>query len=216
MADPSTAEQLLIHNYMAITATSSGDNKPKELVPEGNHVARCVSMVQIGTVEENYLNEVKVANKVRITWELPQETRVFNPEKGEQPFVVNKEYTLSMHEKASLRGDLQRWRGKPFTDEEAKAFDITKLLGAACMVNVVHRRSADGLKTYERVDGITPMPKGMECPPQVNPTFELTWEDFDMDKFLTLPSFLQDKIRSSKEWAAWQPVPQTTKDDLPF
>jgi hypothetical protein len=57
-----------------------------------------------------------------ITWELPTELEVFHEEKGEEPYVVSKTYTLSMHEKATLRRDLESWRGQGFTEKEAEAF----------------------------------------------------------------------------------------------
>lgn len=47
--------------------------------------------------------------------ELPTELRVFSEKKGEQPLVIDKEYTLSMAEKSNLRKDLKLWRGKEFT-----------------------------------------------------------------------------------------------------
>jgi len=185
---------------MAITATNEGGVQTREQVPSGNHVARCVKMIHIGTVNTEYLGEVKVQNKIRIGWELPNETRIFNPDKGEQPMLIENNYTLSMHEKASLRAMLQSWRGKAFTEEEAKAFDVTKLLGVACMLNVIHKPSKDGQKVYANIAGVTPLPKGFECPPQINPTFELNYDEFDDDKFESLPTFIKDEMKGSVEY----------------
>jgi len=185
---------------MAITATNEGGVQTREQVPSGNHVARCVKMIHIGTVNTEYLGEVKVQNKIRIGWELPNETRVFNPDKGEQPMVIENTYTLSMHEKASLRAMLQNWRGKAFTDEEAKGFDVTKLLGVPCMLNVIHKPSKDGQKVYANISGVTPLPKGFVCPEQVNPTFELNYDEFDKEKFDSLPKFIQEEMQDSVEY----------------
>lgn len=204
-----------------ITAKTS--EKSYELVPAGNHVARCISMIEIGTVDETFQGEPKKLHKVRITWELPLETKVFHEEKGEQPFVVSKEYTLSFHEKATLRKDLQAWRGKAFTEDEARGFDITKLLGVPCMVNVVHVESKNG-NTYSNVAGLSPIPKGMTCPEQVNPTFVLSYDEFDFKKFDTLPKWLQEKMQTTPEYHKVS-NPKTVKevaktlpkeDDLPF
>ena len=82
-------------------------------------------MVHIGKVEEEYLGEKKMQNKVRITWELHEEKKVFKEENGEQPFVLSKEFSLSMHEKSSLRKWLESWRGKAFTEDESKLSDST-------------------------------------------------------------------------------------------
>ena len=124
---------------MAINATNSGTQR--ELIPAGNYIARCYQMIEIGTVEEIIIGEKKTLRKVRIGWELPDELRVFNPEKGEQPCVISQEFTLSMNEKANLRKMLASWRGKDFTEDEARCFDISKLLGVPCMLNIIHKPS---------------------------------------------------------------------------
>ena len=91
----------------------------KQVAP-GTYVARCISMLEIGTIREDFQGVPRSVQKVQIRWELPTELEVFNPEKGEEPFSVSKTYTLSMHEKSNLRKDLESWRGKGFTEEEAK------------------------------------------------------------------------------------------------
>lgn len=212
---------------MAIIATAA--NSQRELIPAGNYVARCYQMIHIGTITETIMGEEKTLNKVRIGWELPTELKVFKEENGEQPRVISKEFTLSMHEKSSLRKALASWRGKDFTEGEAKAFDITKLLGATCMLNIIHKPSKDGLKTYEEIAGITPMPKGFECPPQINKTTVWDYDNPDNALFDSLPDFIKDKIKSSLEYqkmmqpeathmnqeAIYNPSPETI-DDLPF
>ena len=187
---------------MPINATSNGSTS-RELIPASNYIARCYKMIQIGTVQEIILGEKKILNKVRIGWELPTELKVFNEEKGEQPLVIDKEFTLSMHEKSGLRAMLKSWRGKDFTEEEAKCFDITKLIGVPCMLNIIHKPSKkDATKIYEEIAGITPMPKGMICPTQMNPTFVLSYDDFNTDQFNSLPEFIKSKMMTSLEYVA--------------
>jgi hypothetical protein len=150
---------------------------------------------------------------------------VFKEENGEQPYVLSKEFTLSMHEKSSLRATLEAWRGKGFTEDEAKSFDVTKLLGVPCMVNVIHKVSKAG-KTFADIKGVTPMPKGLQCPEAINEKFEFSVLEFDEAKFNTLPDFLKDKIKSSKEFKELQQpnnvdthseeTVQENEDDLPF
>lgn len=209
---------------MPIIATTN--QTQRELVPVGNHLAICYQMIEIGTVEEIVMNEKKILKKVRIGWELPNETKVFNEEKGEQPFVMSKEYTLSMHEKSTLRADLKSWRGKDFSEDEAKAFDITKLLGKPCMINVIHKPSKDGLKTYSQISAITGVPKGMTVPPQSNRTICLSYDNFDENEFNALPDFIKDKMKTSIEYAAMKQPNHVNMsqaehvsepvDDLPF
>ena len=187
---------------MPINATSNG-SAPRELIPADNYIARCYKMIEIGTVEEVILGEKKILHKVRIGWELPTEMRVFDKEKGEQPLVIDKEYTLSMNEKANLRKDLKSWRGKDFTEDEARSFDITKLIGAPCMLNIIHKPSKkDPSKVYEEIAGITPMPKGVPCPEQINRSFVLSYDEFDVELFDMLPDFIKNKMITSVEYQA--------------
>lgn len=184
---------------MAIIATSNG-NPNYEPIATGNYPARCFSMVHIGTIEENILGVVKKLNKVRISWELPTELKVFKEENGEQPQIISKEFTLSMHEKATLRGFLKNWRGKDFTDEEARAFDIEKLLGAPCMLNITHKTKKDGSGVYAEIGSISTMPKGFPCPDQISPSFVFTYEVFDQGVFDSLPEFMRNKMVNSDEY----------------
>jgi hypothetical protein len=184
---------------MAIIATSNGSTN-FEPMATGNYPARCYSMIHIGTVDEVILGTKKTLNKVRITWELPTELKVFKEENGEQPLSISKEFTLSMHEKATLRGFLKNWRGKDFTEEEAKSFDIEKLIGAPCMLNITHKKSKDGTKTYAEIGSISTMPKGFPCPEQINPSYVWTYEDFNTEKFNALPDYLKAKMVNSVEY----------------
>jgi hypothetical protein len=209
---------------MAIIATSNGA-KNYEPVEAGTYAARCYSMVHIGTVTDSFEGKEKQLNKVRLSWELPTELKVFKEENGEEPYSLGKSFTLSMHEKATLRKFLAGWRGKDFTDEEAKSFDITKLLGVPCMISVIHKVSKDG-KKYAEISSLSRLPKGMECPEQINPSFEFSVLEFDQAKFDTLPEWLQNEVRASQEYKNLKqpnhqdlgsaPSHDNEEDDLPF
>jgi hypothetical protein len=209
---------------MAINATNKGT--PRELIPAGNYIARCYQMIEIGTVSEIVMGKPVTQHKVRIGWELPTELKVFDEKKGEQPLAISKEYTLSLNEKSNLRKDLKSWRGKDFTEAEANKFDITKLLGVPCMLNIIHKPSqSDPTRVYEQIAGITPLPKGYVAPPQINKTFELSYDSFDLFKFDSLPDFIKQKMMGSLEFVAIKNPHQKTidanditepMDDLPF
>ena len=146
------------------------------------------------------------------------------------PMVISKEYTLSMFSKASLRIDLEGWRGKGFSEDEAKAFEITKLLGKTCLISVIHKTSAGG-NEYATINSISTLPKSMKCPDQINDTFEWNFDDnFDTTAYENFPDFIKDRITISSEWIAkvqdevqevLEETPSTDKypasdDDLPF
>lgn len=209
---------------MSITATNEGGGNYTPL-EAGTYPARCYSMVHIGTIQEEFQGEKKIMNKVRISWELPTELKEFKQGEGEKPYVLSKEFTLSLHEKSSLRAFLKSWRGKDFTEEEAKSFDVTKLLGVTCMLSVGHKESKG--KVYAEINSVSPIIKGFTVPAQINPTFELNYDNFTMDAFMTLPEFIRKKMEGSLEFKKIknlvfeyenqkQSVNQNTNDDLPF
>jgi hypothetical protein len=187
---------------MPIIAQNHGGTNVAPIAP-GSYAARCYSMVQIGTITENIAGTDKELHKVRITWELPNETAVFKEENGEQPRVISEEYTLSLNEKANLRKMLQSWRGKAFTDKEADAFDITVLVGKPCMLSISQKESKKG-NTFSYISAVSLLPKGMECPPQINASQVLSFDTWDDELFQSLPDFIKDKIKGSKEYNAMQ------------
>lgn len=208
---------------MSIVAKNSGFTR--ELVPAGNYIARCYKMIEIGTISEIVMGQSKTLHKVRIGWELPTETKVFDQAKGAQPLVIDQEYTLSMNEKSNLRKMLESWRGRAFTEKEAEAFDITKLLGAPCMLNIIHKQSKTG-NSYEQISSVTAVPKGFQVPEQVNKNFVLSYDAWNEGLFDSLPDFIKQKMMSSLEYAAMKnPHAKTFTDanditepldDLPF
>jgi len=188
---------------MAIIASSAGSSTPRTPIAQGAYPARCYSIIDLGTREEVILGNKKVVHKVRITFELPTETRVFSEDKGEQPCVISKEFSLSLNEKSTLRAFLKSWRGKDFTEEEAQAFDISRLIGVPCLLNIIHVAGKQNpSRMYDEIGSIMPLPKGMTCPDQVNPSFEFSIAEWDNDKFASMPTFLREKVASSNEYAA--------------
>jgi hypothetical protein len=175
-------------------------NYTNKIAPVGVHLARIYQIIDLGTTEQGGQFGGK-KRKVQILFELPLETAVFDPEKGEQPFYARNMYTLSMHEKSTLRKDVHSMLGKTLTDDEAKSFNVFNLLGRECMVSIIHRPSGD--KVYANIQTITPVPKGMVCPPSVNPPLVFSTQMPDMQVFRMLPEFVQDKIKLSDEFIAY-------------
>lgn len=198
---------------MALTASAKSTTVSTP-APVGNHVARCVRVIDLGTQKEDGLYGVKVQPKLMLTWELPEELHTFKEENGPEPFVVTKEYTMSLGEKASLRAALESWRGKAFTALELEAFDISKLLGAPCLLNVIHKAGKDG-QLRARVGGITPMPKGMKCPEPKIALIKYEIEEGKGDAFKKLPEWVQNKIAACENWKAKPAASESTTEPDP-
>jgi|TARA_R110001606_G_C15403403_1_gene653615 hypothetical protein len=200
----------------------------REQVPSGTHIARCFSMVHIGTTTWEYLGETKETDKVRISFEIPGEMRVFSEDQGEQPMVIDKEYTLSMHEKANLRKDLESWRGKTFSDKEAREFDILNLIGIPCSLGVIHKDTKGG-NTYARISSISGIPKGIKAPDQINKNQIFDYNDnFSEDFIESLPTWIVEQIKETPEYKKihsedstividqMEKENNTNEDDCPF
>jgi hypothetical protein len=138
---------------MAIIAKASGDGQSFQPAPEGTHQAVCVDVVDKGLLETTWQGVVSKKHKIDVAWQIGE-----NREDG-KPFLVFKRYTLSLGEKANLRKDLESWRGKKFTREEEAGFDVEMLIGANCLLNILHNVSGD--KTYANVQAVSPLIKGM-------------------------------------------------------
>jgi hypothetical protein len=139
---------------MPIIATG-GDSKTFTPAPEGTHQAVCVDVIDKGMLP-NKFKEGALQRKVDIAWEI-DEVR----DDGKR-FVVYKRYTLSLNEKANLRHDLESWRGRAFTFDELAGFDVETVKAANCLVNIQHKKSQDGSRTYANVISIAPLIKGMK------------------------------------------------------
>jgi hypothetical protein len=199
---------------LTIQATSA-PAREFEIAPAGNHVAICYAMVDMGQQKVEYNGEEKLQRKVYIGWELSNEQMADG-----RPFMVSRQFTMSLHEKSTLRAVLESWRGRPFTDDELMGFDLKNILGKPCMVNVVHATGNNG-RTYANVKSIATMPKGMPVPEQINPTmlFEFGDQGYDEAAFANLPQWLQTKIMESKEFKSVSndaPVVDDWGDDVAF
>jgi hypothetical protein len=116
-----------------------------------------------------------------------------------KPFSVHKRYTFSSHEKATMRQDLEAWRGLPFSAQDLGSFKLSNLLGKSCLIGIVH--TTKNGKTYANISSIMKLPKGMDVPPLVNKLVELDLGEFDQDVFDGLSQGIRDTIALSPEYA---------------
>lgn len=175
--------------------TGGGDFTP---APAGTHIAICVGVTDLGTHHGEYKGEPNVRNQVLVTWELPDES--FDTPDGPKPYIASKFYTNSLSEKANLRADLIAWRGRDFTSEELRKFDLQAILGKPCMINIVHEES--GGKTRAKVKAVMAVAKGTKVEPPVNTprAFWIDVDNWDAEGFEALPRGIKSLIEKSDEW----------------
>jgi len=174
---------------LIISANTSGSSiAPLEA---GTYPAICYGLVDIGwQYNEAYK---KSSPKIIIMWEIPGETITIDGE--EKSRVISQTYTVSLNEKATLRKDLTSWRGKDFTDEELKAFDIRSILNVPCLLNIIHKESNG--RTYANISGIMKLPKGVKVPRGTMEPIIFDLDASDLDEIKELPEWIQKKIQES-------------------
>lgn len=213
---------------MSFVVENNGGNF--ERCPPGLHLARCYRIVDLGTQKVEYKGQIKYMHKVSFTWEIHgsgDDGQPLSMNDG-RPYAIFKNYTLSWSDKANLRKDLQSWRGRPFTEEELRRFDLKNVLGAWCMLNVIERPAQSGSAVYSNVDSITPVPgviKSNGLPQPVNPAQIFNLQEPDMELYESFSDNLKAKIAASPEWqkisggqssSSTKAVADDVKEDVPF
>lgn len=117
--------------------------------PEGLHLAVCVDVVDLGLQPSQWGDK----HKVQLRWQVEAEHA------QARRFEVRKLYTLSLADKATLRKDLEAWRGRKFSEEELAGFDLEKLIGVNAQVQVLHNVTGDGT-TFANVTTVVSVPRG--------------------------------------------------------
>lgn len=193
------------------TVAKAGGDGDFELPAAGAVIGRCYMVADLGTQDASFKGTPKKAHKILISWELAELM-----DDG-RPFAISSRYTLSLFDQAVLRGHLESWRGRSFTADELNGFDVKNVLGAYCMLSIVH--NAEGDRTYANVKGIMPVPKGME---KFQPANKNVYFDIDTGDINTLPEWVQNVVKKSDEWKAKGSAPTALKalaemdDDIPF
>ena len=189
---------------MSLIAKESGGSTFTP-VPPGMYLARCYRIVDLGTQQSEYLGQVKNLPKVMLQFEVHGEDDAGKPlvtMKGE-PMTISKNCTLSLAEKATLRKDLQTWRGREFTAEELRGFSIDNVLGAWAMIAITKSAGNNG-QEYTNIANINSVPKAMKAnlPEGHNKCTAFYIETPDMELFETFSDNLRAKIEKSPEWQA--------------
>jgi hypothetical protein len=159
--------------------------------PAGSHISVCVDVVDLGLVKSTYGEKTKSQHKIRIIWQTGEK------QQDATPYYASKRYTLSLHEKAALRKDLESWRGRPFSNEELEGWDVESVLGAAAFISVV--QEAKGGSLYANVAAIMRPPKGIPLP--------------ELDKkYVRVKDRKPENAADAPAGDDWQ----ATDDDVPF
>jgi hypothetical protein len=193
---------------MSLIVKEGGSNLPP--IPEDVYQGICYAIYDLGTqFSEKF---AKTSHQCVVIWEIPSERIIMEKDgkKQDLPRVVSKKYTMSLNEKSNLRRDLQSWRGRSFTESELEGFDITKLAGANCMIQIVHVKS--GEKIYSNIAAVLPLYKGIE---KKNPENPIVVYDISHPIPEGTPKWIAEIISASAEFQH-KDTQVESSDDVPF
>lgn len=170
--------------------------KPKVLAPAGVHDARCIKIVDLGTQHsEKYDSDTR---QIRFEFELVDEKYVFDEDRGEQSFIVGRNFSLNLGKKAHLRKNIESWIAKALKDNTE--FDIGSLAGEPCQIQIVHtEKNAEG-NQYANISNILPPPKKGKVARAENDIVVFDLDNFDKEVFNSLPEWMQEIIKKSAEY----------------
>lgn len=204
--------------------TSTGGFDPIEA---GTYPAICCAIIDIG-LQYNKVYD-KENHQVVLMFELPTET--FEADGIIRSRTISGTYTLSLTDKSNLRKMLESWRAKAFTPEELEGFDLEKVLGLPCFVNVIDDTNATTGKTYSKIGSVSEVPKGFTAP--VGREEPLLF-DLEADNAQAILPILPERIKkrifesetykkrfgesgvSNESYTNSDGIPMPFDDDLPF
>lgn len=185
--------------------------------PAGQFAAVCVDVIDLGWAVEVFgLEDPKLVDKTAL---------VFRTEalRDGAPLELAQEFSTSLGKKANLRKFLESWRGKPYTDDEARrdGIPLHKLCGVPALMTVAHKTSKAG-NEYAIISSVVPLPKQMHdgAPSADGYVRAEFWTKKKAEYTMAADTFRQ---RDPGPSAAVQPTPETEfgdypadEDDLPF
>lgn len=153
---------------MVISDSGGGKREP---TPTGAIPAVCSNYYDLGM--QPGFEPGTFSHKVAILWELGETLK--DGEFAGKRFTISKTYTASLNEKATLCKTLESWRGRPFTAEEKRGFDMEGIVGKPCLLNIVAKSRPDGTTTAD-VAAVMPLPKGVDpMKPELDRSYTPKW-----------------------------------------
>ena len=184
---------------LIVSASSKKDRKP---VPAGMQHAVCFAAYDLGTQPAD--GKFGPKRQVMFNFEIPGERVEFeiDGKKINKPMTIwTWPMTNSIGKKANLRPLLVGWRGRDFTDDEAKGFDVMTVVGANCLLNITHKPGKEGV-VNAAISGISPLMKGMPKLVAEHPLVKFSLDDTTGPVELpeNTPEWIVAKIKNSHEY----------------
>lgn len=167
-----------------------------EPIPAGTYPASCYLVADIGEHWQTPLEKGKEGRwqrQIILGWEL----QGVGDAADEKIYTIHKFYSATLGRNSNLRADLENWRGREFTPEELKQFDLSSILSAPCLLQIATKTKQNG-ESRDAVAGILRLPKGMQAAaPSQSIEFSI---ERDMAQLEFLPKLVQSCVKNSREY----------------
>lgn len=162
------------------------------LPPEGLHNARVIRFLEFGTQQTDWGDKFQV----NVSYELVDESAVFNDEDGEQNFVMHRTYNKSLGSGSELGKAVRAILGKDYVNN-AEEIEMDEILDQPCKIMVEYSED----EQYANIVKVFPWKKSDgKCTKAENePVSCYLDENFDQSVFDTLPEWVQKVMAESDE-----------------
>lgn len=127
-----------------------------QLPSEGSVQGVLAEVVDQGLITTEWNGEKKTQHKCLLTFEITEEKQ---DGENQERLIVSRQFTASLDERGNLRKFLEGWRGRSFTADELKAFDLASLVGANAILSLSHNTKGD--RTYCNIASAARLLAGM-------------------------------------------------------
>jgi hypothetical protein len=186
------------------SSNAPSGSKPQEPIEPGSYPARLVQIIDLGLQPQMFEKEEKPPkNEIMTTYELADE--FMKDEEGndieDKPRWVSETFTLN-----SLNSDRAKSTARYYALDPDSKYDgdWSKLLETPATVTIVNKAGSgkNKGKVYNNIATVSAMrPKdAVRLPELKNPAKFFDLDAPDVDLFLSLPDFIQKKIREGLEF----------------
>jgi len=169
-------------------------------IPAGSKPAVCYSLVDLGHQWGEFEGKGKWTDQVYVGFEIPMHRITIEVDGVEKdmPRVLSRIFTNSLHPKSNLGPMLVSWRGKEFTPAEEEEFDLTRVVGASCILSVIIKENG-----HNKITGISKLIDGMpKLTPEVPTVIYSMNEDGTANQVIPdgIPDWVVKIIKKSHEF----------------
>lgn len=175
---------------------------------DNSYTAICTAVVDLGEQYTQFDKQKQGVYKQQcmFIFEIPDE-RVEVDGESKPRWISSKRFTAILSEKSGLFKFLTSWGNK-----DIENIDLASVLGRGAVLSITQKEKQDGTK-YNSIEGITGLPKGIQIQKPESELLAFDADEPDMEVFEKLPTWIQDLIKKSTQFAENPPMQEVKLPD---